>query len=67
MDAISTNQQASQQTIKGDAHQKACEKNYARLSDLELLGKLIGVREAKKIYCGTLTTIFSAKEQAPEQ
>jgi DNA repair protein RadC len=33
-------------------------------SDIELLGKLLGVREAKRIYAGSLNTIFA--DQAPE-
>ncbi len=33
-------------------------------SDLELLGKLLGVKEAKKIYTGGLNAVF--KDQAPE-
>lgn len=62
-----TNKQSNQQNLfKSEAHQTAY-LNYDRLSDLELLGKLIGVREAKKIYGGTLTSIFTANEQAPEQ
>ena len=36
-------------------------KNY---SDIELLGKLLGVREAKRIYAGSLNTVFT--DQAPE-
>lgn len=35
-----------------------------KYSDLELLGKLLGVREAKKIYAGSLNAVF--KDQAPE-
>lgn len=41
--------------------------HYARLSDLELLGKLIGVEQAHKIYTGSLNPLFAAKGQAPEQ
>jgi DNA repair protein RadC len=43
--------------------------NYNRLSDLELLSKLIGVREAKKIYStgGSLQTVFGNKADAPEE
>lgn len=41
--------------------------NYARLSDLDLLGKLIGVKQAKVAYTGSLNTLFAAKGQAPEQ
>lgn len=37
-----------------------------RYSDLELLGKLIGVEEAKRIYTGTLAPLFAAKQQ-PER
>ena len=64
MSKINTNLQSGQQN-QGDAHQKACD--YGRLSDLELLGKLIGVREAKKIYGGTLSIIFEGQEQTPAQ
>lgn len=68
MNALNTNQQFGQQNLNIDAHQTACEKvNYNRLSDLELLGKLLGVREAKKVYGGTLSSVFAAQEQAPEQ
>lgn len=68
MNAINTNLQSEQQNLfRGDAHQTACEKGYDRLSDLELLGKLVGVREAKKIYGGTLTNLFAANDQAPAQ
>ena len=35
-----------------------------KYSDLELLGKLLGVREAKKIYAGGLNAVF--KDHAPE-
>jgi DNA repair protein RadC len=35
-----------------------------KYSDLELLGKLLGVREAKKIYAGSLNAVFI--DQAPE-
>jgi DNA repair protein RadC len=38
--------------------------NVRKYSDLELLGKLLGVREAKKIYAGSLNAMF--KDQAPE-
>ena len=49
-----------------ETHQPdAC--NYARLSDLDLLGKLIGAEQAQKIYTGSLDTMFAAKGQAPEQ
>ena len=41
--------------------------NYARLSDLDLLGKLIGAEQAQKIYTGSLNTMFAAKGKAPEQ
>jgi len=68
MNAINTNLQSGQQNLQIDAHQKACEKiQYNRLSDIELLGKLIGVREAKKIYSGTLSVIFENQEQTPAQ
>lgn len=33
-------------------------------SDIELLGKLLGVREAKRIYAGSLNTVFT--DPAPE-
>ena len=49
-----------------ETHQPdAC--NYTRLSDLDLLGKLIGAEQAQKIYTGSLNTMFAAKGQAPEQ
>lgn len=69
MSKINTNLQSEQQNLfRGDAHQTACDKpQYNRLSDIELLGKLVGVREAKKIYGGTLTNIFAANDQAPAQ
>ena len=35
-----------------------------KYSDIELLGKLLGVREAKRIYAGSLNTVFT--DQAPE-
>jgi len=41
--------------------------NYSKLSDIELLGKLIGVKQAKVAYTGSLNTLFAAKGQAPEQ
>lgn len=41
--------------------------NYAKLSDIELLGKLIGVKQAKAVYTGSLSHMFSSKGQAPEQ
>lgn len=41
--------------------------NYSKLSDLELLGKLIGVKQAKLVYTGNLSHMFSSKGQAPEQ
>lgn len=41
--------------------------NYARLSDIELLGKLIGVKQAQKMYTGSLNPLFSVKGQAPEK
>lgn len=65
MTATAQTQQYGQQNQKADAHQKACD--YNRFSDLELLGKLLGVREAKKVYGGTLSNLFSEQEQAPEQ
>jgi DNA repair protein RadC len=34
-------------------------KDYATLSDQELLGKLIGVRQARRLYGGTLQPLFS--------
>lgn len=67
MNANNTNQQFSQQNqIKFDAHQTAgVQVNYSRLSDLELLGKLLGAKEAERVYGGTLSSVFT--EQAPEQ
>ena len=35
-----------------------------KYSDIELLGKLLGVREAKRIYAGSLNTVFT--DQGPE-
>ena len=32
---------------------------YSRLSDTELLGKLIGVRQARKLYSGSLAPLFA--------
>jgi DNA repair protein RadC len=67
MNANNTNRKIGQQDqIKFDAHQTAGVKTqYNRLSDLELLGKLLGVQEAEKVYGGTLSSVFT--EQAPEQ
>lgn len=67
MSANHTNQQSGEQCkIKFDAHQTAgVQVNYNRLSDLELLGKLLGAKEAEKVYGGTLSSVFT--EQAPEQ
>ena len=53
-----------------EAHQPdVC--NYSRLSDLELLGKLIGVKQAQEIYSsgGSLNALFAKqeKESIPEQ
>ena len=33
---------------------------YSRLSDTELLGKLVGVRQAKKLYQGSLASVFTS-------
>ena len=38
--------------------------HYANLSDMDLLGKLIGIRESRQLYSGSLQSIFSA---APEE
>jgi predicted ribonuclease YlaK len=34
--------------------------SYARLSDPELLQKLIGVRQTRKLYQGSLSAVFAA-------
>jgi len=47
-----------------EAHQpEVC--NYSKLSDLELLGKLIGVKQAQTIYSsgGSLNTLFAKQEK----
>jgi len=46
------------------AHRETHQPDVRKYSDLELLGKLLGVREAKKIYAGSLNAVF--KDQAPE-
>lgn len=37
---------------------------YAHLSDTELLGKLIGIRESRRLYKGALQPLFSASPEA---
>lgn len=37
----------------------------SRLSDTELLGKLIGVRQARKLYQGSLASVFISGHDAP--
>jgi DNA repair protein RadC len=39
--------------------------HYAHLSDVDLLGKLIGIRESRRLYRGALQPLFSASEAAP--
>ncbi len=34
---------------------------YLRLSDTELLGKLVGVRQARKLYQGSLSSVFTSE------
>jgi DNA repair protein RadC len=41
--------------------------DYNRLSDVELLGKLIGVQQARLAYTGSLSSVFTAKENTPEK
>jgi DNA repair protein RadC len=41
--------------------------NYSRLSDIELLSKLIGAKQAQAVYTGNLKSMFASKGQAPEQ
>ena len=38
--------------------------NYAHLSDVDLLGKLIGIRESRRIYRGALQPIFENDSKA---
>src|SRR5258708_1159319 len=38
--------------------------HYAQLSDTELLGKLIGIRESRRLYHGTLHPLFSPSSDA---
>jgi len=40
-------------------------KSYSRLSDTELLGKLVGVRQAKKLYMGSLASVFTSGHDTP--
>ncbi len=35
--------------------------SYLRLSDTELLGKLVGVRQARKLYQGSLSSVFASE------
>ncbi len=35
--------------------------SYLRLSDTELLGKLVGVRQARKLYQGSLSSVFTSE------
>ena len=68
MFANHTNQQSDSNTNpQVETHQESFFNNYSKLSDIELLGKLIGVKQAKSAYNGSLKTMFAAKEQAPEQ
>lgn len=39
--------------------------SYQSLSDTELLGKLVGVRQAKKLYQGSLASVFTSGHDAP--
>src|SRR6266705_2738947 len=42
--------------------------HYAHLSDTELLGKLIGIRESRRLYRGTLQPLFAdSSEGGPAQ
>lgn len=43
--------------------------DYAAVSDIAFLGKLIGVRESKRLYKGSLRPLFSADdaEDVPEK
>lgn len=38
--------------------------SYLTLSDTKLLGKLIGVRQARKLYRGTLASVFTSDDKA---
>lgn len=40
---------------------------YSNLSDTELLGKLIGVRQARKLYSGSLAPLFAATNEPDTQ
>lgn len=41
--------------------------NYANLSDMDLLGMLIGIRESRKIYHGSLQPLFSPSDKGEPQ
>lgn len=46
------------------------QESYSRLSDIELLQKLIGVRQTKKLYRGSLGSLFAAgnyQDKLPEK
>jgi len=38
--------------------------DYSRLTDAELLGKLMGVKEARRLYAGSLSSLFAANGEA---
>jgi len=57
-------QNANTSALRGTSETHLTE--VKKYSDIELLGKLIGVREAKRLYTGTLAPLFAAKEQ-PEK
>ena len=40
--------------------------NHTQLSDLELLGRVIGIHEARRLYAGTLTPLFKAVQEEDE-
>lgn len=44
-----------------------CNRSYANLSDVELLGKLIGVQQSRRVYKGSLNKLFTinAPDNAP--
>ncbi|MGC2458489.1 MAG: DNA repair protein RadC [Gallionellaceae bacterium] len=41
--------------------------SYLTLSDTELLGKLVGVRQARKLYQGTLASVFTSGQDTPSE
>lgn len=44
---------------------KGAQASYERFSDTELLGRLVGVRQAKSIYKGSLASVFTSGHDTP--